>query len=432
MYEFLKGKKLLIIGSDSGNINIIQAARQMGIYTIAADGIVDWSKAPAKREADEGWDVDYSDTQTIVERCKAAGVDGVFAGYSEFRVLAACRIANALGTPFYATQEQIELTRNKRTFKDLCNQYEIPTPRDYCFHYPMTEEEKNQIEFPVIVKPADYAGRKGISVCTRREELNAALEYAASKSQSRTVIVEDYLDGLEFASIYTLSDGQISLTSVNEKYITADQARKTGLCEFLISPAQSYPRYLQELDEKLRAFMRGIDARNGVVFFQGMVTPQKIYVFEMGYRINGNNDFLVAEKFNGLNFLKMCIAYSLCASMCDDLRKDNPCYRQYACTLPIYAHGGTIGKRRYEGLCDHPGIENVTVSAWEGKQIPEDGSTAQCVMKLKLFADTLEEVVQLVKFAQQQIVVEDTTGKNMLFKPFDAECLLDGCAQKRI
>ena len=62
MYEALKGKKLLIIGSDSGNINIVNAAREMGVYTIAADGISDWSRAPAKRAADEGWDIDYSDT----------------------------------------------------------------------------------------------------------------------------------------------------------------------------------------------------------------------------------------------------------------------------------------------------------------------------------------------------------------------------------
>ena len=425
MYESLRGKKLLVIGSDSGNINIINAAREMGVYTIAADGISDWSKAPAKRAADEGWNIDYSETEKMAEKCRAAGVDGVFAGYSEFRVLAACRIANALGKPFYATEEQINLTRNKRTFKDACGKYDIPTPKDYCFSYPMTVEEKAGIEYPVIVKPADYAGRKGISVCSSAGELDAAVEYAAGKSQSKTVIVEDYLEGLEFASVYTLSDGAISLSCVNEKYITGDQERKTGLCEFLISPASFYSRYLEELDGKLRNFIRGIGAKNGVIFFQGMVTREKIYVFEMGYRINGNNDFLVIEKFHGLNFMKMCIAHSLCGSMCDDLSKDNPLYPKYACTLPVYAHGGTIGKIALDGLWDDPRISNVTVSGWEGKQIPEDGSTAQCVMKLKLYADSLEEVVKLVELAQRRIVVEDAAGNNMLFRPFDAKILLN-------
>lgn len=424
MYESLKGKKLLIIGSDSINLNIVDAAREMGVYTIVADGIADRNKAPAKRAADEAWDVNYFDTDTLVQMCRDAGVDGVIAGYSEFRVLAACRIANRLGTPFYATEDQINLTRNKRTFKDACLQYGIPTPKDYCFSYPMSQEEKAQIEYPVIVKPADYAGRKGISICNCAEDLDAAVEYAADKSESKTVIVEDYLDGVEFAAVYTLSKGQISLSCVNEKYITDDQEVKTGLCEFLISPAQSYSRYIAELDGKIRDFIRGIGAKDGVIFFQGMVTQKKIYVFEMGYRINGNNDFLVIERFNQLNFMKMLIAHSLCGDMCDDLAKDNPLYSQYACTLPFYAHGGTVGTVSCEPLYSREGIMDVKVSAWEGKQILEDGSTTQCVLKLKLTAPTREQIVELVRFAQEHVVVNDTQGRNMLFKPFDASCLI--------
>lgn len=424
MYENLNKKKLLIIGSDTGNINFINAAREMGVYTIAADGITDHSKAPAKRAADEAWDINYFDTDAIVRKCQDSGVDGVIAGYSEFRVLAACRIANKLGTPFYANEDQINLTRNKRTFKDACLQYDIPTPKDYCFSYPMSEEEKAMIEYPVIVKPADYAGRKGISVCGSPDELDAAVEYAAGYSECKTVIVEEYLDGVEFAAVYTLSKGKISLSCVNEKYITDDQEVKTGLCEFLVSPAKFTTHYITELDGRIRNFIRGIGAKDGVIFFQGMVTDKKIYVFEMGYRINGNNDFLVIERFNKINFMKMLIAHSLCGDMCDDLSKDNPHYSQYACTLPFYAHGGTVGKISYESLYNKPGITDITGIAWEGKEIPEDGSTAQCVLKLKLTAQTREEIVELVEFAQKHLVVEDVNGKNMLFKPFDARILL--------
>jgi len=424
MYKAVSGKKLLIIGSDSGNINIVNAAREMGVYTIVADGITDHSKAPAKMAADEAWDIDYSDLETVAQKCKAVGVNGVFAGYSEFRVLAACRIANRLGLPFYATEEQIELTRNKRTFKDECQKYGIPTPKDYCFGYPMSDEDKEKIEYPVIVKPADYAGRKGISVCNSKDELDTAIEYAASKSQSKTIIIEDYLEGTEFSSIYTIVDGKVTLACVNEKHITDDQAVKSGLCDFLISPAKSYNRYLKELDEKLKSFIRGIDAQNGIIFFQGMVTDKKIFVFEMGYRINGNNDFYVIEKFNNINFMKMMIAHSLCGKMCDDNAKDNPLYCQYACTLLFYAHGGVIGKLEYDNLFNNPKVCNISNSGWVGKVIPEDGSTAQKILTMKIFADTLDEIAETVKFAQSNVVIEDTEGNNMLFKPFDVDNFL--------
>ena len=92
MYSKLKGKKLLVIGSDASNNNIISAAHEMGVYTIVTDGIADRSRTPAKNISDEAWDIDYSDIKTLSEKCREAGVNGVFAGYSEFRVLAACRL----------------------------------------------------------------------------------------------------------------------------------------------------------------------------------------------------------------------------------------------------------------------------------------------------------------------------------------------------
>lgn len=425
MYEHLRGKKLLIIGSDAGNYEIIHAAHEMGIYTIVADGITDWAKAPSKTVANEGWDIDYSDIDAMAKKCREECVNGVFAGYSEFRVLAACKIANALNLPFYGTVDQIELTRNKRRFKDECKKYDIPTPKDYCFAYPMTDEEKAKIEYPVIIKPADYAGRKGISVCHSAEKLEEALQYAVSKSQSRTVIVEDYLDGLEFSSVYTVVEGRISLSCVNEKFITDDQEVKSGLCEFLISPAHSYQRYLDELDEKVQSFIRGIGVKNGVVFFQGMITPKQIYVFEMGYRINGNNDFLVIEKFNGINFMKMMIAYSLCGSMCDDNTKDNPLYDKYACSMLFHAHAGVVGHMEYDALKSIPQIYDIQPFAWTGKEIIEDGSTGQKVLRFKIIAETIEELLNIVEFAQQNVIVQDISGANMLFKPFDAKCLLN-------
>ena len=424
MYDHLKGKKLLIIGSDEGNISIVDAAREMGIYTIAADGITDHGKAPAKLKADEAWDIDYSKTQELAEKCRQKGVDGVFAGYSEYRVLAACRIAKALGTPFYATEEQIQITRNKRTFKDLCQKYGIPVPRDYCFKELPNRQELDKIEYPVIVKPADYAGRKGITVCFEKEQLRPAVDYALSKSQSGTVIIEDYLRGVEFSSVYTLKDGVISLSAVNEKYVTDDQQVKTGLCDFVKSPPYFYEDYVKTTDGKVREFIKGIGAQNGVVFFQGMVCGGKIYIFEMGYRLNGNNDYVLIDRFNGINYMKMMIAYSLCGDMCDDISKDNPLYPEYTGVLVFNAHEGRISKIDYSSLEGNKNICDIELHAAEGKVIKEDGSTGQCVAKIKVSADSVKELAEIIRYIQANFTVRDERGKNMLFKPFDAGILL--------
>ena len=128
---------------------------------ICCDRYSDWKISPAKEAADAAWNIDYTDTESVVEMCRREGVNGVIAGYGEDRVMAACRISNAIGAPFYATEEQINITRNKRHFKKLCNQYGVLTPAEYCYELPMSEEDLRKIHYPVIVKPSDNGGRKG-------------------------------------------------------------------------------------------------------------------------------------------------------------------------------------------------------------------------------------------------------------------------------
>ena len=109
---------------------------------------------------------------------------------------------------------------------------------------------------------------------------------------------------------------------------------------------------------------------------------------------------------------------------CDDLTKDNPLYDRYACTLLFYVHQGVIGRLEYPDFRKDPRVQDMDVQIWLGKQIQEDGSTGQCALKLKLFADTLDSLVDMIRYAQDNIVVEDTDGCNMLFKPFDPSCLI--------
>lgn len=421
MYEQLRGKRLLIVGSAVNVISMIETAHELGIYVVVVDGRSNWDEAPAKKYADEGWDIDYQNTDEIVAKCRECGITGVMTGYSEFWVLAACRIAKGLGVPFYATEEQIKLTRNKRVFKDTCQKYGVKIPKDYCFAYPVSEEEKNSIEFPVIVKPADYGGRKGITVCETREQLDPAIEYAVSKSESNTIIIEEYLEGTEFNAIYTIADGNISLSCLNEKYITGDQKRKTGLCDFVLTPAFFIDEFIEQADQPIKNFLNGIGAENGAAFFQGMYTSKGVYVFEMGYRVNGNNDFNVVEDNNGVNFLKMLFNHTLTGSMGDGIEKDNPRFSGFTASLPINVHAGCVSRVDYSALGQRTNFYDIDCMIAPGNVVVEDGSTHQKAMLLKIKADSIEELNELYDFAISNIIIEDENGKDMKFKPFDFE-----------
>ena len=418
-------KKLLIIGGSFNDINIVEAARELGCYVICCDRNTDYAaKARAKLVADEAWDIDYSNTEWMVQMCREHGVDGIMAGYHDFRVQHAAIIADALGLPFYATPQQIEMTKNKETFKVLARKYGIPTPSAVCYDHEVPEAAREQIVYPVIVKPVDNGGRRGISVCHDRSQLDEAIVYAFKSSVCKTVIIEDYIVGTEIAAIYTVADGKASLSIINDKHLALlEDGTATNLANIGITPSHHYDTYIRTVDGPVRDFIRGEGLRNGVVFFQGIANAQGINIFEMGYRLNGANDYKAIRRQNGCDYMKMLITQSLTGSMGDDLSHDDARFSKYLCTLSMYVHAGTVGRADCSALDQMPGVASYTLWAREGKVIPEDGTTLQRSVVAKLECDTLEETAALIEKIQNSVVFLDTEGRDMRFPAFDTQRL---------
>lgn len=417
MESNLKDKKLLIISSDSKDKCFVENAHDLGVYVIACDRYSDHNISPSKKIADEAWDIDYNNIEEIVKKCKEAGVNGLIAGYGEDRVEAAAKIAEALGVPFYASVEQIEFTRDKNLFKEACIKNGIKVPKDYTEETPISE-----ITFPVIVKPSDNGGRKGITICNSPQEYEKALEYAHENSKNGKIIIEEYIKGNEIIAIYTLKNGKCSLSCLNDKYLSEDKEGST-LCDLVISPSKFSERFIKEVDQKVKSLLTTIGAKNGVANFQFIANENGFYAFEMGYRINGNDDWKTIEKYNGINFIKMLISHTLTGDMGDNLSKDNPNFPEYAVTLCGYIKAGTVGNIDKEGLKNIPNVWDIFFTKQPGSKIPEGQTNAKKTFLIKFTAKTLEEVSDTIKKIQENIHISDTNGNDMLLKKFDTKRL---------
>lgn len=417
--EHLDGKKLLIVSSDGADRALLKAGRELGLYIVCCDKYTDYTVSPTKAMADEAWNLDYTQTDVVAQKCKEVGINGVIAGYSENRVDAACKISNAIGVPFYATQEQLDLTRNKILFKNLCEKHAIPTPFQYKLSFPLTPEQVNKVKFPVIVKPSDNGGRKGITVCYDKKQLIPAVEMALDASIYKNIVVEQFLTGTEMSAIYTIVDGKASLSCLNDKYVSEDQDTKGYLCTFVFTPSKYLKQYCEMVDPKVKEMLKAIGAKNGVATFQMMGCDDGIFVFEMGYRINGNNDYTIIEKENGLNYCHMLINYSITGSMGCNLDKDNPFFKKYYGTFVILLHAGRIAKIDCETLRHAKGIEDIYLTKQVGDVVLDRATNVHKSGLIKFSADTIDEAKQMVHFIQTHLRIEDENGKNMLFDEFD-------------
>ena len=425
MYENLKGKKLLIIGADVNDMEIVRTAQSLGIYTIAVDWTKDYSRSPAKMIADEAWDINYRDLVTLAEYCRQKHVDGIMAGYSETRVILASQLSQKLGMPFYASEDIVKITRDKRSFKDLCRKYHVPVPKEFCTTGVLTEEDVNHISYPVIIKPADYGGRFGITICENPEDLKDDVEKALTYSENKTIVIEEYVTGIEMSSIYNISNGEISLALVNDKYQVIQNGKSTTLCNATVTPSKHIKEYIKTVDPHIRDFLKGIGAKNGIAFFQMIAGENGIKVFEMGYRLNGGNDQHIIERFNKINHMKMLISYSLTGSMGDDIHKNNPFFNEYIAAYLSYVHGGTVGKVEWNAKEGKDGVIAITQKVFPGSIILENGTTQQEGIVFKLHGKTVEDVVQKLNKIISGVVVMNEDGEDLLFERFDTNRLLN-------
>lgn len=423
MYENLKGKKLLIIGADVNDMEIVRTAKEMGIETIVVDWTTDYSKSPAKKIANKAWDMNYRDIDALAKKCIEENVDGVMAGYSETRVLLAAQLCHKLGKPFYATEHLVEITRDKRSFKKICEKYHVPVPKEYCIDGTWKQKNLKDIKFPVIVKPADYGGHFGITICENATQLDEALKKALSCSENKTVVVEEYISGVEMSSIYNMSNGDISLALVNDKYQVLENGKNTILCHATVTPSKHIKEYMENVDPYIRDFLRGIEARNGIAFFQMIVGDEGIRVFEMGYRLNGGNDQHTIDKYNNINHMKMLISYSLTGSMGDDITKNNPDFGEYVGVCLAYAHGGIVGKVEHGARVGENDIIAVTQKIFPGNVIVDNYSTQQEGLVIKFRAADLDEIAKKMDWIQDGNIIESIDGENMLFDRFDTNRL---------
>lgn len=428
MFEDLKGKRLLILGCSRDEYQIVEIAKEMGVYTIATDNHENWDDAPAKKIADEGWDISWSDISALKEKALERKVDGVIAGYSEFRTNCAIKLSRELGTHFYITdEEQLALTRDKLLFKAVCRQNGVPVAKDYYVTAEMKQEDLDAIQYPVIVKPVDNAGSRGITFCKNRDGIRESIEYALSFSESKRVVVEEVLSGHEVVAYYTIADGEPVFASMFDKYARIEREGFNALMDAYIYPSNRLQQFIREHDQNVRNMVSKIGLQNGVISLQGFAQPDgSIVFFELGFRLGGTNSFRYTEHFNGVSHLRMLISHSLTGNMHrEELVKEDPSFGgNYGCTFTLLSKDGIIGYQSGEReVASMPNILHTCFYHKIGTEIKNNGSQFSKTFRAYIVGKDLEEIRQTILKIQDTVQVRDVHGVDMLYDRFDVSLI---------
>ena len=423
MNSNLEGKKLLVLGGNPETVPLVEIANRLGVKTIVTSSV---PNEPAKNVAWKSFDVNGMDVPAVVSLARDEQVDGVLVGVADILVPAYCKVCAALGVPSYATQEIVDIFAYKDVFKATCERYGVHGVPEYFLDENLNQEDIEKMKFPVMIKPVDGRSGMGMTVCQKPEDLKDAVKKALEVSNCKRFIVERYMGDSEDCFVYyTFKDGYCSLSCIADRYTTDEQPGLSRVCLGATYPSKYIKNYFSRMHNNAVRMFKNIGIRNGVLLMQAFYEDGEFYVYDPGFRLQGEAPHLHMKAINGFDQREMLIRFALTGSEGNvDLQKQDDAYfkGKYAATLWTLLKQGKVAK--IEGLEDiekdtrvHIHIQRIH----EGDVIDASwvGTEKQVFNRIYMVCDTKAQLKAAIKEYQDKIKVYDAEGNLMVLRGFD-------------
>ncbi len=408
------GKRLLIMGGMRISCEIVRKAQAMGIYVIVAD-YNPIEKSPAKVIADEALDLNITDVDAVVKTIEEKRIDGVLVGFNDMLLPFYAEICQRAGLPCYGTKEQFETLIAKDKYKALCRQFNVPTIPEYDIDDP-------DIKYPVLVKPVDSSGSRGITICHNREELTEAVEIGKKASKTGKVLIERYMDGREVTVFWTFQDGNYYLSALANRHVKHNQGDDViPLPVGYTFPSIFLPKYRKEVEENCKRMFRHIGLKDGMMFMQCKVEDGTCYVYDLGFRLTGSLEYKIFERVCGYNPLEMMIEFALTGKMGKESIADKaiPEFREPAFNVSCLCAPGTIKELTgVEEVKKFPEVEDAVIAHAPGETITEQmkGLLAQITVRVLGSVHSKEELLPIMQKIDDTIHIIGVDGRELLLQ----------------
>lgn len=187
-----KQKKIMLLGGLRYLLPVIEAAHQLGYYVITCDYLPD---NIAHKYSDEYCNVSILDQEAVLQIAREKQIDGILSFAVDPGVVTAAYVQEQLNLPAFGPYESVCILQNKDRFRRFLTEHGFNVPKAGGFS--SVEDALSGVtgfEWPLIVKPVDSAGSKGVRKVQRYEDLEEAVKYAFQFSHSNRIIVEEFIE----------------------------------------------------------------------------------------------------------------------------------------------------------------------------------------------------------------------------------------------
>lgn len=279
-------KKLMILGGSRYAIPVINTAHKLGVYVITCDYLPD---NIAHHFSDEYCYASVIDQETVLREAQKRKIDGIVSFACDPGVITAAYVAEKMGLAFQCSYEAACILQDKGRFRRFLkeNGFNCPEARRY-ENRNLALKDIDIFNWPVIVKPADSAGSKGVTKVEKPEELKAAIETALNVAHNGAYIIEEYLifEGYHSSTDSFTVDGEIKFLTFSDQLFDLEAYNPFAPVS-IIWPSTMKKKYQDELVREIQRLMNLLEMRTGIYNIETCVSNGKPFIMEVSPRGGG-------------------------------------------------------------------------------------------------------------------------------------------------
>lgn len=294
-------KKIVIIGANDFQNPLILKAKEMGYET----HVFAWQDGSiGEKTADFFYPISIVEKDEILEQCKKIQPDAVATIASDLANITVQYLAENLGLP-HNSKKCIDISTNKYLMRCAFKENNVSTPY-FKKISDVAELDFEKFTFPVIVKPTDRSGSRGITKVFSKEELPEAISLSCTQSFEKMAILEEYIEGPEYSCECISYNGDHTMLTVTKKFTTgAPHFIETGHME----PAPISEKMLEKVRNEIFRGLDALEIKFGASHSEFRITPEgDVRIIEIGSRMGGDcigSDLVYLS--TGYDFVKMVI-----------------------------------------------------------------------------------------------------------------------------
>lgn len=401
-------KSILLLGGSRHQVPAIEVAKELGYRTVLCDYLPD---NPGQYVADVFYQESTTDWDLMLKIAQAEQVSGVLAFGTDVAASTAAYVCEHMGLPTNPLAS-VEVLSEKHLFRDHLEKSGLPCPKHAALAVDATPAEAiasaRGMELPVVLKPTDSSGSKGVTILEELDEpaVATALIYAAEYSRNKTLVLEEYIR----SGFPRVIGGDVFVANGKVEFWGLMSCLRDKALGGLVPAGERWPSGLSDAQlnackEQIQALVTSLDMQFGEMNVEIIVDDKgKPRFLELAARAGGNMIPNQLSDIAGINLIEANVRYAMGETM--DVRFDGVSAEGAYSTYMLHAsHAGT-----YCGISVAPELEPYvyrhTPYVEEGSQVASFDNASKALGVLFLRFDNVEHMEQVLDKIDELVTVQ--------------------------